>query len=98
VHPARISMSLSTLYTCSNTEAASGYLFMTAWDSDFSDASFCLQYFRNVCTGMSTILVYTQVPHVMLSHASLHATMDGWQTSPMSPSPNRSWPCTHNIK
>jgi hypothetical protein len=39
VQPARFSMSESTSYTCCNREAASGYLFVMAWDSDFSDAS-----------------------------------------------------------
>jgi hypothetical protein len=31
------------------------------WHSDFRNASFCLQYFRNPSTGVSAILVYTQV-------------------------------------
>jgi hypothetical protein len=31
VYPARISILMSTLYTCCTTEAASGYLFIMAW-------------------------------------------------------------------
>jgi hypothetical protein len=61
MHSARISMSLSTLYTFCTTEAASGHLFVMSWHWDFSDASFYVQYFWNPNTGSSAILVYTQV-------------------------------------
>jgi hypothetical protein len=37
--------------TCCTTEAASGYLFVMAGVSDFSEVSFCVQYFRNPGTG-----------------------------------------------
>jgi hypothetical protein len=42
VHLASFSISLSTLYTCCTTEAASVYLFLMARHSDFSDGSFCI--------------------------------------------------------
>jgi hypothetical protein len=63
VHPARFSVSLNTLCICCTTEAASGYLrvFVMAWHSDFNDASFYVQYFRNPRPGTSGILICSQV-------------------------------------
>jgi hypothetical protein len=43
------------------TEVASKYLFMMPWQLGFNTASFCIQYFQNSSTGVSIILVYTQV-------------------------------------
>jgi hypothetical protein len=74
VLPASFSVSLSTLYTCCTTEAASGYSFVMAWHSDFSDASFCAQYFRNPSTGASAVLVCTQVHRLFCCFAQ-HCTL-----------------------
>jgi hypothetical protein len=57
----RISVSLSTLCTCCTTGPASECLFLMAWLCEFSDASVCVQHFRNPGTGTSAILVYKQV-------------------------------------
>jgi hypothetical protein len=69
VHATRILMSLITLYTCCTTEATSGYLFVMTCHSAFTDASFCAQYFRNLCAGMSAILAYPQVSRLFSSFA-----------------------------
>jgi hypothetical protein len=44
-----------------------------AWDSDFSDAIFYIQYFRNPGTGTPAILVYTQIHRFFVaSHSTVH--------------------------
>jgi hypothetical protein len=44
-----------------------------AWLSDFSDDSACLQYFRNLGSGTSSILVYTQFYRLfVVSHSIAH--------------------------
>jgi hypothetical protein len=69
---------LSMLYTCYTTEAASGYLFMMAWHSDFSSASYCVQYFWNSCTGTSVILVYAQVHRLFWIFANTYNQAANW--------------------
>jgi hypothetical protein len=69
----RFSMSLSNLFTCCTTEAASGYIFVMTWHSYLSDASSCVYYFRNLGTGTSAILAHTQV-HCMFWCFAQHCT------------------------
>jgi hypothetical protein len=47
---------------------------MMTWHSDFSDASFCVQYFRNSGPRTSAILVYSQVHSLFffVSHSTAH--------------------------
>lgn len=61
------------LYICCTTEAASGYLSVTAWYSDFSDVSSCVQDIRNTAAGTSAFLVYTEA-HRLLSGFAQHCT------------------------
>jgi hypothetical protein len=67
------SMSKKNLCIFSNTEAASGYLFIMALHSDFRNDSSCLHYFRNPGSGTSTILVNTQIHSLCVaSHSTAH--------------------------
>jgi hypothetical protein len=87
VHPALISVLLSTLCTCCTRAAACGYLFVVTSDSDFSEASF-LQYFRNPGSATSTILMYCQFHCLFCCFAQQCTTAGRCQTSPVSHSPN----------
>jgi hypothetical protein len=88
-------MSLSTLYTCCTTEAASGYLFVVAWDSGLSNASFCVQYFRSPGTGTSPTWCTLKFAACFVVS---HTPAAGRQTSPIPPSPKGTWPWTHYLK
>jgi hypothetical protein len=95
VYPARITMLLSTLCTCCTTEPASLYLFVIVWHRDSSDASFCIQYFRNPGTWTSAISAVTRVHRFIgLFRKALPTPAAGRQTSPIPTSPNVNW-CEH---
>jgi hypothetical protein len=80
VHLTR-SVSLSTLYICCNTEADFGYLLVMACHWDFSDDSSCLQYFRNLASGTSAILVYAQFHNFFIVCHTLSTNAMGRQPS-----------------
>jgi hypothetical protein len=99
VNPVRFSTSLSILHNRCTTEVASGYFFVMAWHSDFSDASFYVQYFqKSLYWYVRHFGVHSILPLVSLFCTALHTPAAGRSTSPIPPLPNGNWQWTHYVR